>query len=352
MSVTANIENILNHLEASSNEDFVLLNDNLQKSGLLAIGKQDELIGEDHQNGNLDNLEKFLAVPHSWKFGYVSYDLKNEIEQLTSQNKDVLEFPIFHFFIPKTVFALGEKANNLVFGEDINWSEKKIKNSKSKAISLSPSMSNDEYLNAIHKIKGHIQQGDLYETNFCYEFSAREEINPFDIYRRLNNLTSAPFSVFAKLGDKYIISGSPERYVKKTGSTLISQPIKGTASRSNDPKLDEEIRLQLLNDPKERTENTMIVDLVRNDLSRIAKKGSVKVDEFCKTHSFKTVHQLISTISCEVDPGTSFTEVLRATFPMGSMTGAPKIASMQLMEQYESSRRGALFGNDRIFNTK
>ena len=140
------------------------------------------------------------------------------------------------------------------------------------------------------------------------------------------------------------MSATPERYIKKDGCKVISQPIKGTEKRSDNKKEDQQLALELSNDEKERSENIMIVDLVRNDLSRTAKKGSVKVKELCKIYTFDQVHQMISTVESKVKKSTNPIDIIETTFPMGSMTGAPKISAMQIIEELEETKRGLYSG--------
>jgi para-aminobenzoate synthetase component 1 len=181
--------------------------------------------------------------------------------------------------------------------------------------------------------------------NFCYEFfNENAEIDPFDTYKKLNELTSAPFSCFGKFNKNYILSGSPERYISKNKLKITSQPIKGTIARGAN-EIEDLVQIKnLKTNEKERSENIMIVDLVRNDLSKIAEKNSVKVDELCGIYTFETVHQMISSVSATIKPNISFIDILKATFPMGSMTGAPKIRAMELIEKYESTKRGVYSG--------
>ena len=191
----------------------------------------------------------------------------------------------------------------------------------------------------------HIKRGDIYEANICQEFySEAAKINPLETFFQLNEISKPPFSVFLKLNHLFALSASPERYLKRVENTIISQPIKGTAKRLKDKTEDLKMVRQLAADPKERSENIMITDLVRNDLSRIAVKGSVAVDELCAIYTFEQVHQMISTIRCTVAPNTSSVEVLRNTFPMGSMTGAPKISAMKIIEEIEDAKRGLYSG--------
>ena len=191
----------------------------------------------------------------------------------------------------------------------------------------------------------HIHIGDMYEANFCMEFYAENAaINPLEKFLKLNEISKAPFSVFFKNHKHYLLSASPERYLKKVGETIISQPIKGTSKRSSDPVEDEKSKQFLESDSKERAENIMITDLVRNDLSHTAQKGSVEVVELCKIYSFLQVHQMISTITSKLDAQYAPVDVLKTTFPMGSMTGAPKISVMKIIENLEETKRGLYSG--------
>lgn len=191
----------------------------------------------------------------------------------------------------------------------------------------------------------HIQMGDIYEANFCQEFYAENTvIHPLETYLKLNAISSSPFAVFLKLTDLFLLSASPERFIRKQGNKIISQPIKGTARRATDLEEDQNLALALENDPKERSENIMITDLVRNDLSRTATRNSVQVEELCKLYTFKQVHQLITTVVSEVTEETSIIDVLKTTFPMGSMTGAPKESAMNIIENLEETKRSLYSG--------
>ena len=191
----------------------------------------------------------------------------------------------------------------------------------------------------------HIHRGDIYEANFCQEFYAKDcEIEPYHVFKDLNKISEPPFAVFFKNEERYLLSASPERYLRKEGSKIISQPIKGTAKRLLSPIDDEKIAHDLMRDEKERAENVMIVDLVRNDLSKSSQKGSVRVEELCKVYTFKQVHQLISTIVSELKDDFHPVDVIKDTFPMGSMTGAPKLSAMEIMEELEETKRGLYSG--------
>lgn len=290
-----------------------------------------------------------------WQFGFLGYDLKNRFEDLHSNGSDGIGFPDSLFFEPE-LLVTGREGKIRIEGEASERAAlsafiAKPNNPSHSTPNMLPELnirarfSKAEYLRRVQEIKKHILKGDVYELNFCQEFYAENAlIDPVDVYRRLNAITRAPFSAFCRFGDQYLISSSPERFLKKEGAHLISQPIKGTRKRGMSAEEDDLLKKALLENEKERAENVMIVDLVRNDLSRIARKGSVHVDELLGLYSFEQVHQLISTVSCELKDACSFREIIRATFPMGSMTGAPKIRAMQLIEAFETVKRGLYSG--------
>ena len=211
---------------------------------------------------------------------------------------------------------------------------------------LQPRFTRDQYLQTVKSLQEHILRGDCYEINFCQEFFAYPAvIDPFQIWERLSRSSPNPFAAFYRLKDSYLLCASPERYLKRTGDTIISQPIKGTSPRIPDnPVEDEASRDQLYNSSKDRAENVMVVDLVRNDLSKICREGSVTVDELYGIYSFPHVHQMISTVKGKLLPGTGLVDCIRATFPMGSMTGAPKNRVVGLIEEYERTTRGIFSG--------
>lgn len=308
----------------------------------------------DYHNA-FEDLKQYQQTTADWLFGYLSYDLKNDIEHLQSQNQDGLHFPDLFFFQPKKMIAL--KGNELHI-QYLNMCDDEVEDDflsitnhaiqeeeATSAVVIQQRISKQEYLVKVAKLLEHIHRGDVYEANFCMEFFAEKaSINPLQKFHKLNAISQAPFSVFFKNNKQFLLSASPERYLKKEGEQLISQPIKGTAKRFQDPIADEQSKNNLANDPKERTENIMITDLVRNDMSRTAQKGSVMVKELCVIYSFLQVHQMISTITSKIDPQYASVPVLKSTFPMGSMTGAPKYAAMKIIEELEETKRGVYSG--------
>lgn len=296
--------------------------------------------------GLCDNLQ------NSWWLGFLTYDVKNRFEALHSEKPDAFDWPETFFFQPAVIIL--KKENTVrVISQDKQYVPESIWNKllaadhtsseKPHDLNLKARMNPDTYIQQVNSLVEHIKRGDIYEINYCQEFFDHRKIDPFSWATYLSRHSPSPFSVFLRLDQHYLISASPERFLKKKGRKLITQPIKGTAPRSTTPEEDQRIARALWNDPKERSENIMIVDLVRNDLSRIAIANSVRVEELCKIYTFPQVHQMISTVTAETHEDNLF-RILGATFPMGSMTGAPKIEAMKLAEKYEIRKRGLYSG--------
>lgn len=302
-------------------------------------------------------LHDFLENEKDWLFGYFSYDVKNELEDLTSNNFDDLGFPAVQFFQPLKVIRVENDELHFsylnVVAQEIEADFEEIRDfvplqlpsEPQDAIKIKMRIHKDAYFEKAHRFLEHIHRGDIYEANFCQEFYAEDAtINPWETYQKLNGISEPPFAAFARLNDNYLMCASPERYLKKQGQKVISQPIKGTARRGDDEREDEKFKRDLAQDEKERSENIMITDLVRNDLSKSAIKGSVRVEELCNPYTFKQVHQLISTIVSNVPKDKYPLELIKETFPMGSMTGAPKISAMKIIEELEETKRGLYSG--------
>lgn len=302
-----------------------------------------------------EDLKQYQSQAKDWLFGFLSYDLKNDTEDLQSGNADGLHFPDLFFFQPKKIFLLKGNQVEICYlnmcddeveddFEDIESGKRQETRDKTE-LTIEQRISKESYLSKVSEMLVHIHRGDIYEANFCMEFFAENaEINPLEIYQKLDAISEPPFAVFFKNNTDYLLSASPERYLRKEGTKIITQPIKGTSKRFTDENLDEKSKLELSQNPKERSENIMIVDLVRNDLSHTATKGSVQVEELCKIYTFKQVHQMVSTVVSEVLHTTSPVEIIRTTFPMGSMTGAPKISAMKIIEDLEETKRGLYSG--------
>ena len=345
---------------ANQYREVVVLDSNLynQKYSnfnmVVAVGAFTSIL-TDWQNA-FEDLHNYQSVTKDWLFGYLSNDLKNDIEKLQSNNFDGLQFPDLYFFQPKKIFLIKENTLEIQY---LNFISDEIENDfeticnidlgnskiPNKPIQIQQRITKDEYVNKVNTMLQHIHRGNIYEANFCMEFFAENcSIQPTQTFNKLNYLSQAPFSVYFKNNNQYLLCASLERYLQKEKDKLISQPIKGTAKRSNEINEDEFYKNQLEKNPKERSENIMIVDLVRNDLSKTAQKNSVQVEELCKVYSFKQVHQMISTVVSTIKDDVAPVECIKTTFPMGSMTGAPKISAMQIIEELEETKRGLYSG--------
>lgn len=352
----------------NNNNCFCFLNNNKSQNkfagysgfqNIVGIGKISEIEVNLSAEKGFNILRSYMIERNDNLFGFFSYDLKNQIEKLTSENIDRVEMPLVHFFQPELTFTFSDKDKIEIryFPDRKRESEiidlfRCIENfveadEEVKIQKIVPQcrVSKTEYINDVIKIKEHIQMGDVYELNYCIEFFAENiEINPAQVYQKLNKISSAPFSCFYKVDNKYLICASPERFLKKEGNKIIAQPMKGTAKRSSQYEEDQLIREELYLSEKERAENVMIVDLVRNDLSKTAKQKSVKADELFGVYSFPQVHQMVSTVSSEMRDDVDIIDVINSAFPMGSMTGAPKVKAMELIEEFEISKRGLFSG--------
>ncbi|RIJ42084.1 anthranilate synthase component I family protein [Pontibacter oryzae] len=298
------------------------------------------------------HLEKLLAQKHPLLCGYLGYDLKNQTEKLSSHNPDHLGFPLLTFFIPEVYLYFNKETITIYTSTD---NRKHIVNTilVSECIATAPPagitmqqrVPREKYKRQVEQVKKHILEGNVYELNYCMEFFSEEaRINPLPLYMALNAASPTPFSGYLKLQDKYLMCASPERFLKKEGQRLISQPIKGTIRTGSTPEEDRALQHQLRNDEKELAENMMIVDLVRNDLSRSCATGTVQVEEMFGIYGFRQVSQMISTVVGTLKPENTIVDALKGAFPMGSMTGAPKISAMQLIEELEDTKRGLYSG--------
>lgn len=303
-------------------------------------------------NNPFADIQEFTAKNKGqWIFGHLNYDIKNSVEpSLSSNQPDSIGFPAFRLFVPETVVICqngnirtwGNKAllqEILTASEPISFLEESAEKHSVTAVSFK------EYKRNFEKIRFHLQRGDIYEINYCIPFIARNiSLNMPTIRIKQKIKSPAPFSALYKSGHHWLSCASPERFIRKTGNKIMSQPIKGTTRRTGMIADDAIAKNQLQNSEKERAENIMIVDLVRNDLSRIAQKGSVQVDQLFGIYEFAQVYQMISTVSATLREDITFTDILKALFPPGSMTGAPKISAMKIIEETESFKRGLFSG--------
>lgn len=300
---------------------------------------------------DLQALQKFHDEKPTWLFGHLGYNAGGK--SYTENKTDDINFGDGFFFEPETIIKLSANKievlkSNKPFEAIIDEIEKTEIHHFEKSISLQiqPSINKDQYVAAIKKLKEHIKRGDCYEINFCQKFAVNKAvINPIYTYRKLTELSPAPFGALYKLNSNYCLCASPERFLQKQGMQLMSQPIKGTSKRHTDPVIDDLNKKYLTTSTKEKSENVMVVDLVRNDMSMVCQKGSVNVKELFAVYSFPQVHQMISTIKGILTVGKKFTDAIEGCFPMGSMTGAPKKRVMELIEKYEFSQRDLFSGS-------
>ena len=324
-----------------------------QCAALLAVGQEKELVCWETQ-GAFEKLKNFYQLTQDWLFGFLSYDLKNDVEALNSRHKAKIALPELHFFKPEIVFEFLDKNEVLLHSETIAPEElfniivemelPKEQVIPPQAIQLQPKIAKEKYLDTVRKIREHIIEGDIYEMNFCQEFYANATVYPLHLFEQLNQLSKSPFAAFYKRKDQYLLCASPERFLRKIGDKVISEPIKGTIKRGNSIAEDQALKQVLYESEKDRAENVMIVDLVRNDLARSCLPGTVKVEELFGIYTFEQVHHMISRITGQLKPSVHFIDLIKNAFPMGSMTGAPKVMSMELIEKYERTKRGLYSG--------
>jgi para-aminobenzoate synthetase component 1 len=322
---------------------------------LVAVG---EVTRFSHTSNHQHALASFLQQTNDWLFGHIGYHYNSVLQPSLAQQKlDNIGFQPIYFYQPEIVLQLSATELTIesltllpadVYQQICNSliTSAQQPATSNQQLAIQARISKSTYLQNIQQLQQHILRGDCYEINYCQEFYADNAlIEPLHIYQQLTAISPNPFASFYKLNDKYLLCASPERYLKKQGNELISQPIKGTFKRNlQDVEADNALKQKLFTSHKDRTENVMVVDLVRNDLSRICKEGSVQVAELFGIYTYPQVHQMISTIIGEIDNSTNLADILQATFPMGSMTGAPKQKVMQLINQYEPSSRGLYSG--------
>lgn len=333
---------------------LIYLNGNDGRS-ILAWGKGPEI--RINSGEKLDSLDEFkLKNEDKHLFGYLGYDLKNSFYELETLGQDLNQMPDLFFWCPPNIAEISNGKIEQIIGqknaESLEFikaflAHEQVENQGAQAIKFNRNKSKSSYLNTVRKLQEHILRGDIYEVNFCQLLHA-EKVHlkePISLYWELNKRTKAPFSSYLHFDHFHVFSGSPERFLKRTENNLLSEPIKGTASRGKNEREDQNLINELRSNPKERAENIMIVDLVRNDFSRIDSAKNVYVNELCEIYSFLTVHQMISKVTCNIAPEEKLSSILQATFPMGSMTGAPKKRAMELIEEHEDFKRGIYSGS-------
>lgn len=321
---------------------------------LLAVGAHSELKINEAPSAAFPRLREYVDQTQDWIFGFLAYDLKNDLEKLSSTHPDGLGFPLLYFFQPEyllkwstnQVWIQSKGKSPAAIFQEINAIERPpVEEYQRPSVDLQSRFSKADYLQTVERIRQHIIEGDVYELNFCQEFFAKDcQLDPWKLFAEFNDISQAPFTSFYRLEDQFLLCASPERFLKKVGRKVISQPIKGTIGRGKDAEEDQRLGDQLYHSIKDRAENVMIVDLVRNDLARTCQAGTVVVEELFGIYAFPQVQQMISTVTGELREEQHAVDAIANAFPMGSMTGAPKVMSMELIEKYERSRRGLYSG--------
>lgn len=320
---------------------------------ILAVGAKH--IFQSNSPQALNELKEYRQKHKEWLFGYLSFDLDKIYNE--NQNIDFLNFSKVYFFQPEKIFFISlnnvEVQYNSQKEHEIEEDWRKIESidvqgtiQEDLNFEIKPRLSKKEYLRKVKEIQDYIQKGEIEEVNFCQEFYANGEIkSPLKVYQSLNSISETPFASYLRIGQKYALCASPERYLSGTNRYIKSQPIKGTAKRKQDPIEDKEILKALQSDKKEIIENTIIAEMVAEELRTIAENDEVTISELCKAYTFKQVHQLISTVVCKLKSGFNAVDVIKATYPMGSMTGIPKQNAMKLIHTLENFNRSLYSGS-------
>ncbi len=297
---------------------------------------------------DLDKLNDQIQQKNSWLFGISAYDLKNHFEDLSSQNNKIIVTPELLYFEPETLLTIDKNGTiSLVKGkiQDSFWRPAISHKNFSIGAAFSP-ISKEKYLNKVKDIHEIIRKGEVYELNYCVPFKHKySSFSPVHFHVNLLEKSPVPMASFLKCNQLYLCGASMERFLTLKAGKLTSQPIKGTIRKGKDNIEDQALISELYHSEKDRAENVMIVDLVRNDLARISEPGSVEVSELFGIYSYLQVHQMISTIESNLTEKTSWKDIMRSIFPMGSMTGAPKVAAMKLIEELEDFKRGWYSGS-------
>lgn len=303
---------------------------------LFEQGKQQVIRGN-----SWDQLSAFRERNPDWVVGFLGYNLKNHTEELRSENEVLCGIPDLFFFTPGVLFEVNEQNELKRLKGDTEAAVTEAHESSALSVSLRKINGKEEYLSKIREAQKRITDGEFYEINLSHPLIYDFEGEPIDLYRKMKQAGPVPFASFIHSDGYYVCCSSPERFLSKKGEQVWSQPIKGTVSREINGGQEE---ISALVSEKNKAENLMIVDLVRNDLNRVSIPGSVKVSNLFEVQTFDTVHQMVSTISSRVDPSADPVSIIRSCFPMGSMTGAPKIASMKAIEELEDYNRGLYSG--------
>lgn len=346
--------------------DSSMFNEKQGRYSFIALDPQETLTTADHAFSSLKeklDQNRFSTVENLPPFqggflGYFSYEMLHEIETLPRKEKDAFATPdlVLGFYDVVAAFdhlekqawiiSLYSKERATRLKEQLYSTVPCQETASKTALNWSSNFSQLEYVNAVQKIIDYIYAGDIFQANLTQRFTSElpDNFNRYGFYQALRTINPAPFSAFLNFDDFTIASSSPERFLKLNHGRVETCPIKGTRPRHTDPEQDKKNIQALEKSEKDMAENTMIVDLLRNDISKVCKPHSVNVPELCKVHSFASVHHLISTVTGELEEGKNAVDLLEACFPGGSITGAPKVRAMEIISELERCPRGPYCG--------
>ncbi len=302
--------------------------------------------------------------------GYFGYELGRQLEVLPLPAADDMAFPDMALGLFDTVVAFDHRERKTwILSSGYPEQQEEARRSRAEAraryfrqrlesageaplpaapadVTVSANFSRQVYQAAVQRVIDYIHAGDIFQANLSQRFSfdLPDGMTPFGLYGRLRAINPAPFAAYLRFGDVAVASSSPERFLKLRGGRVETRPIKGTRPRGRTPRRDDDLALELLSSEKDRAENVMIVDLLRNDLSRVCRDRSVEVPELCVLETYATVLHLVSTVVGELRPGVTAVDLLKACFPGGSITGAPKIRAMEIIAELEPNNRGPYCG--------
>lgn len=318
-----------------------------------------ELTSHDPET-TLQTFEQKLSRPGTAAIFTISYDFGLKLQNIERRKKEISTFDepdislmlfdclIVHDYAAGKTFLTGNPERFAAFSRKLESRnpEHKFDLASGSPVAVNSNFSKDAYLEAVETIKEHIRRGDTYQTNLTQQLTAElpKDLTPETIFWRLRKNHPAPFSAFIRRSDSTVISASPERFIKIENGTIKASPIKGTRPRGETSAQDDGLRKALLSSKKDLAENTMIVDLLRNDLGRVCEFGSVRVEKLCELVEHPTLFHLVSTISGKLGDKISYSEIIRAVFPCGSITGTPKIRTMQIIDEIETANRGLSMG--------
>ncbi|MCT8978068.1 aminodeoxychorismate synthase component I [Clostridium sp. CX1] len=293
--------------------------------------------------------------------GYFSYDLGRSIERIPSMSKEEIKIPDCYFYfydnavivdnLQKKIYItavgiLKEKNESIndIKGRILAGKRVQYVDLQERTTKFYSNFEEDEYIDTVEKVRQYIRNGDIYITNLTQRFSCETRRSPYEVYRDLRHINPAPFAAFINVEDFSIVSSSPERFLEVRNNMVETRPIKGTRPRGKNNEEDLKNKVELMNSEKDKAELLMIVDLERNDLSKVCKPNSVKVTELFKLEQYSTVFHLVSTVVGELKDKYTALDCIKACFPGGSITGAPKIRSMEIIEELEETRRNIYTG--------